>query len=236
MSNNLDLPQVTETQNNKTTTINDQAGAFDAALTENLSVDFSSADITLSDTQFRRNIGFTSASLTTARILTVPAIKRFFFVDNRAGTDTLTVTVGTTSFMMTAGEVASFITDGTANGLSLVANSNAAPFDIASFVGGTPTASVSVLSYISSRIIKFLSGLSNSQAYVGTAPDAETVFTINKNGSSVGSITFASGSQNATFTMTTDTQFDPGDVLEVVAPSDLNSLSDLMITLAGTRN
>jgi hypothetical protein len=39
MTNNLDLAQVAPSQNNKETTINDQAGQLDAALTEVLTIE-----------------------------------------------------------------------------------------------------------------------------------------------------------------------------------------------------
>jgi hypothetical protein len=57
MSNNLDLAQVAPSQNNKETTINDQAGQLDAALAEVLTigVDETNAYV-LSASQLRRNV------------------------------------------------------------------------------------------------------------------------------------------------------------------------------------
>jgi hypothetical protein len=60
MSNNLDLAQVAPSQNNKETTINDQAGQLDAALTARLAL---------------------AVTSTNARALTSTELRRYFFFD-----------------------------------------------------------------------------------------------------------------------------------------------------------
>lgn len=236
MSNNLDLTQMTSNQIDKHVTNNDGNGELDAALTESLDVDFTSSDATLSDTDFRRHFEFNATNLSTARTLTVPNIKRFFFVNNESGTDTLTVVRGATSIVIEAGENGLFYCDGTTDGLIQAAGGGAAKYDVGAFVGGVPTVSVSVLSYPFPRSVTFPSGLTNSQGYAGTAPSAQTDFDIQRNGVSVGTMGFANGSQTAVFTMASATQYTIGQRLEVIAPANLNGLSDLMMSLAGTED
>lgn len=117
MSNNLNLDQVAEAQTSKEVTINDQAGQLDAAVTETLDVDFTSGNVSLTDVQFRRQFQFNATNLSVARTLTVPQIKRFFFVNNAAGTATLNVIRGSTSIQLAAAANGLFYTDGTTNGL-----------------------------------------------------------------------------------------------------------------------
>lgn len=236
MSNNLDLTQLVDTSVDKETLINDKGGELDAALTETLDVDFTSTSQTLSNTNFRRHFQFNATNLSVARDLTVPAIKRFFFVNNAAGTATLSVVRGSTSIGIEAGANGLFYTDGTTNGLVQAAGGGATRYDVGAFVGGVPTVSVSVLSYPFPRSVTFPSGLTNSQGYAGTAPSAQTDFDIRRNGVSVGTMGFANGSQTAVFTMASDTQYTAGQRLEVVAPANLNGLSDLMMALAGSED
>lgn len=120
-TNNIGITQVSPTQDGKTVTINDAFGAYDSAITESLDLDFTSADVTLTDSQFRGAFSFVATNLSTARLLTVPAIKRFFFVDNSAGTDTLSVVRGSTSIDMLPGGNGLFYADGTTDGLTQAA-------------------------------------------------------------------------------------------------------------------
>ena len=117
MSNNLNLAQITAAQTNKHVTSNTADGQLDAAITETLSVDFTSGNVSLTDPQFRGAFAFIAANLSAPRNLTVPAIKRFFFVNNAAGTAILSIVRGTTTLEVEAGSNGLFYTDGSANGL-----------------------------------------------------------------------------------------------------------------------
>lgn len=120
MSNNLNLAQVTAGQTSKEVTINQQAGEIDAALTEVLISDYTSADETLSDAEYRGAMVFESSNLTVARALNVPQIKKLSVVDNSAGTNTLTVTRSAGTVVVPAGVITMVYTDGTTNGVILV--------------------------------------------------------------------------------------------------------------------
>jgi hypothetical protein len=84
MTNNLDLAQVAPSQNNKETTINDQAGQLDAALTEVLTIAVDDTNVyVLTDDQFRRHFLIVvtegSPAPTAAIALQAPAIRRGLF-------------------------------------------------------------------------------------------------------------------------------------------------------------
>lgn len=111
MSNNLSLPQVAPNQNQKEVTINDQAFALDAAITEVLQVDLSSGSEILTNAEFTRHFLFVGAGQTAAATLTVPAIKRFFAVQN-AGDFDLSISVDSSSVTVPAGESALIYSNG----------------------------------------------------------------------------------------------------------------------------
>ena len=236
MSNNLDLTLVTENQNNKEATIATMGGELDAALTETFDADFTSGNITLSNSEFRRAINFVASNLSVARTMTCPALKKFFVVDNTAGTATLDVIVGSTSITMVIGEIATFFSDGTTNGLDLISNSNAAPFDIGSFYAGVPVASAALMRFVFTRAVTFPSGLTGSQGLLLTAATAQTDVDIQKNGVSVGTMRWAAAGTVATFIAASPISFAIGDEIRLIAPGTADAtLSDLYFTLAGTR-
>jgi len=134
MSNNIGRTEVTAGQNQKEVTINDSDGRIDAAVTEILISDYTAGNIVLTASQFEQAVLFRSSNLTVARSLTVVAVKKFFIVDNTAGTATLTVTLGSTTIGVSATEVSNFYTDGTTNGLTSVADAG-----VTTFLGLTDT-------------------------------------------------------------------------------------------------
>jgi Protein of unknown function (DUF2793) len=112
----------------------------------------------------------------------------------------------------------------------------AQPYDVGAFSEAAPTASQIMLRHVFARQVIFPSGLSPSQGVAGTAATGSTVFDIQKNGSSAGSMTFAASGTTATFAMSTQTTFAAGDKLTVVAPATPDAtLAKIAFTLAGTR-
>lgn len=118
-----------------------------------------------------------------------------------------------------------------------IAAAPGAPFDIATFIAGLPGANETVLRYVFARAVTFADEFGPSRASAGAAATASTVFTAKKNGTSVGTITFAASGTTGTFVTTgTTVSFAAGDVLELVAPASADgTLADISVTLAGTR-
>ena len=109
--------------------------------------------------------------------------------------------------------------------------------DIASFYPGTPTASAIVMKIKPARTLVLPINLTLSVADAEVAATGSTVFSIKKNGSSIGSITFGVGASAGTFTFSSEETLIGGtDKLTIVAPvsPDL-TLADISITLAATR-
>lgn len=243
MSNNLNLDQVAANQDQKEVTINDQAAQLDAAITEILDVDFTGAnsagEITLTATQFRRSFEFRVSSITGAKTIILPAsVKRSIFsVVNEDSADTVTVKKGSASFAVSAGNRGIFSTDGTTNNLVKLAENSASgtPVDVALFVGGKPDNAELVMYIPFNRTVVFPAGLATSHAKANVASTSTKVFDIQKNGASVGSITFTA-SVTGVFAMAAQQTFNAGDTLGVVAPASQDAtLADIGINIAGTR-
>lgn len=107
--------------------------------------------------------------------------------------------------------------------------------NISFFAGGTPTASEIVARYIAVEAFDIASGATGSYGKLATAPSGgSVVFDIQHNGSSIGSLTFSSGSTTGSFSIGSLTSFDPGDTLDFIAPSNLRSCEDLSVSVLGS--
>jgi hypothetical protein len=110
------------------------------------------------------------------------------------------------------------------------------PYDVGAMVTGAPDADAVCLRYKFPREVTFPAGLAPSQGVAEVAATADTDFDIQQNGVSVGTMSFAAAATSATFGMTSETVFDVGDVLTVIAPSSPDAtLADISFVLAGTR-
>jgi hypothetical protein len=105
-------------------------------------------------------------------------------------------------------------------------------YDVSGEVAGTPIASSKCLNFKSSRAWTLAS--SGSVAACLTAPTGNTDFDVQKNGVSIGTIAFTNAGTSGTVTITVATAFAAGDLLTVVAPAALNSISTPYWTFAGT--
>ena len=90
----LAIPLVAPTQNDKTTTLNDMSLALEGAANDQLAVDMSGGNVTLTATQYTRFNVFNCSGLTADRNLIVPMTKRVFAVRNNSA---FSVIVGGTS-------------------------------------------------------------------------------------------------------------------------------------------
>lgn len=89
--------------------------------------------------------------------------------------------------------------------------------------------------HLFARTVTFPTNFAASRATVSTAPTGAAAFAILKNGTQVGTITFANGSKNGTFSGASTT-FVAGDKLTIRAPSPRNAtLSGMLFVLAGAR-
>lgn len=123
-----------------------------------------------------------------------------------------------------------------ANGSGGGGSAPAQPFDLTAFYPGVPPASALVTRVPVARAVTFPSGLTGSIGKASAAATAPTVFSVRKNGASVGTITFAAGATSATFSAASAITLAVGDLVSIHAPSTADStLADVGIVLAGTR-
>lgn len=109
------------------------------------------------------------------------------------------------------------------------------PYDIPCFKNGKPAASEIVCAMVFTRAVKLPASLTGSVWKAGTAATGSSAFDIRKNGSSIGTITFAAAGTTATFTFASAVSFASGDVLTILAPGTQDAtLADLRGTLAGS--
>lgn len=109
-------------------------------------------------------------------------------------------------------------------------------YDVAVFFPGTGEDGFqTVLLLVAGRAFTLPASLTGSEGYAITAPDAETVFDIEKNGSAVGTVTFPAGTNEATFSFGSEVTWNNGDTLEIVGPEYADAyLADFSINLRGT--
>jgi hypothetical protein len=93
-----------------------------------------------------------------------------------------------------------------------------------------------LLHLVALRASTLPAGLTGTQGYTGTAPTAQADLEIQKNGVSIGTVTFAASGNTATFTFASEVSFTAGHRLAVMAPGSQDaSLADLSITFLGKR-
>ena len=109
-------------------------------------------------------------------------------------------------------------------------------YDIAIDVPSRPGSGSVLGKWVAPSLVTFRAGLSESQANADVAANAETVFSLKKNGAEFATITFAAAATTATFACASDTDFEAGDVLTLVAPSPRDdTLADIAFTIVGFR-
>jgi hypothetical protein len=137
----------------------------------------------------------------------------------------------------TDGNVPIFDTDGKLIDSGTAPGGGGGPYDIVCSLAGKPDASEAVLEMTFTRTVNFAGNFSGSYGTVGTNPTSTATYTVNKNGSSIGTIVVSTGGV-VTFTTTSGAtqSFAAGDRLDVTAPGTQDAtLSDAAFTLAGTR-
>jgi len=107
--------------------------------------------------------------------------------------------------------------------------------DISVFIPGEPESDEIVARFISVREITIPAGFLGSYAYAQLPPSGSVVFTVKKNGFSVGTIEFPAETQEGVFTAADEIELAPGDRLDIVSPVATLGISDIGITFAGSR-
>jgi hypothetical protein len=105
--------------------------------------------------------------------------------------------------------------------------------DISGWSPGIPSDGTTLLMYAVGRSMTLPTGLTDSRVAAGTAATASAVLSIKKNGTEIGTATFAASGTSATLAATSATTLSSGDMITVVAPATEDAtLADIAITLA----
>jgi hypothetical protein len=114
--------------------------------------------------------------------------------------------------------------------------SKKAPYIVAAFYPGVLAASALCLRHSSVFAVDFPVDLAGSYSKSGAVATAETVFSVQKNASEFGTITFAISGATGTFVAASATSFAAGDVLAIVGPATADAtLADVDFELKGLR-
>ena len=110
-------------------------------------------------------------------------------------------------------------------------------YDVFIFAQGLPGNDEEIIRINASRTFYLPVNAGLSTASLRVPPSGgSAVFTIRKNGTSVGTVTFADASNSGVFSVPGEVTYNQGDVLSLTAPSTVNlAVRDLAITLACMR-
>jgi hypothetical protein len=121
------------------------------------------------------------------------------------------------------------------NGAALVPVTE--PFDLGLHLPDLSTAGALLAEIVLARPVDFPAAFTGSTGYARiAAATAETVLDVQKNGSNIGTVTFAAAGATPTFGLASSTSFAAGDRLGIVNedPADA-TLAGVSLTFAGTR-
>lgn len=241
----LNITAVASGQNNKETTINDADIALERATNDILEVNMSAGNVTLTVAQFTRHMVFRATAMPGNRQLTIPnnvgagasTAKRVFAVIHDTDADyDLTITTGVgggTNVVLKKAMRALISSDGTHLRLVTVAGGDAG-ISIAAYVPGETPAATTLLRYTSATDFVLPAGLVGSFGSAFIPPDGGAVsFDLRLNDVSFGSMDFADGDDQATFSLASQRVIEPGDVISVNTPSDTYGMADISFTLLG---
>ncbi|MEJ6846760.1 hypothetical protein V3589_11145 [Sinorhizobium fredii] len=109
--------------------------------------------------------------------------------------------------------------------------------ELSFFAGGTPTANELLFRYEVRRPFAIPAGMAGSGGSSGAAATGAAALSVKKNGTQVGTATWAAAGTAATLAMASATSFAVGDVLTVTAPATPDTtLADVSMTIAATLN
>jgi hypothetical protein len=238
MSNNISGTRLTENQAQKYISTNDQQEEMDAFLTELVTVPITASNtftLTLLQNTRAQHYSVTNSGATNACTLNLQSVKRGLF--------TVTNSIGFNLTVQISGQpgVPPVLNTGSSrllrcDGVNVYNVTIDQPLDIAAQFGSTPGAGSVVFERVTSaETFKTPINFTGSQGYCRVAPSGSTAFTVKKNTTSLGTITFAGGSNTATFIAAAAISFNAGDRISIEAPGALNGIADLSFTLIANR-
>lgn len=236
----LAIPEIAETQNNKYLTHNDAVAWLEAMANDiftNTSV--GASPVTLSELQATQYFIYRLGGLTGNQNLVFPSeingnnAKRVFCVRNEDAVDNVTVkaSTGTGATVVLAPGSTMFIAQNFEDMWALsVINS----YDVAFYVAGEPGDGAIIGAFVATRPFTLFDDFAGSRGHCAVNPTATAVFDVQKNGSSIGSVSISTGGAFTFATTGGGASFAAGDRLTIVAPSPQDTtLADVAISFFG---
>ena len=101
---------------------------------------------------------------------------------------------------------------------------------------GSPDSAEIIMRHPAAIAFKLPQNLTNSQFISNVACNATASFTLNKNGSPIGTVEFGTGQTSGSATFSSEVSFAIGDIFTIEAPDPADStLADLGFTIKGTK-
>lgn len=237
----LQIPTMAESDTGKYLILNSAIQQLEDSINRKLDLNFTSGNITLTESQFTRYGYFRATNVSVARDLTVPATvgtspvvttNRLFVVQN-TGTATLTVKhpTGTTASVW-AGKTAVIFADGT-NVIEVSTTNKHRDLHYTFF--GNPTSSQLIGLKVSARSIVFPANFSGSYGYCRVNPGAGYNIDVRDASGSIGTVTIsAAGAFTFVTAGGTAKTLAAGGRLELVAPAGVDTTEDITIVFTGT--
>jgi hypothetical protein len=241
-SPNLGITHLTQAQNQKHVTVNDAIDALDNAFTDHRTDLSFPADANYEPTgsiitaSYSIDVG-SDTDLTVTRDFIIPDTSKSFLIENSTtGDQTIRVirTSGGTGIYIANGDRKLLFCDGT----NVLLATGESPYEMGGFIPGTPAISTMIYKVVVARTVTFPDEFVGAQGHAETAPSGgSVVFEIKKNGSPIGTMTFASAADTSTFatTATVPEVLDAGDRFEVHTPGNMNAIADISFMFTGTR-
>ena len=117
---------------------------------------------------------------------------------------------------------------------TFVAGTEEESYDLAVTVSGAPADAAIVMRFIAPRQFTIPEGFAGSLSSAGTAATASTIFTIKRNATTEGTITFSASGSTGVFAQSTsgDMVIAKGEVISIEAPATADTtLADISMTL-----
>ena len=242
----LSIPQISPTQNGKSTTHNNAVDILEAAMGARLQKSTAGTTaITLTQNECTRYRYYDIQPGTASGAFDVvfkgdinsgSANREYIVANNTAYTVTFKSDAAGTTVILTTGQRALVRQD--ADNLTEIMRyyGSTVPYDVGLSITDQPDDGVEVLKIVAVRAIDFADEFAGSRGHVGTNPTATAAFDVKKNGSTVGSVSI---STSGVFTFTTTAagvSLAAGDRLSVHAPSPQDAtLANVGIMFHGTR-
>lgn len=243
ISTNLGFTLVEVSQEDKEGAINNAINGLDTSLSGRLVHDMTSdANYTIDtgvDEHYNLIIEITDTGnlLTTTRNIIFPNITQAHIFKNSTAQSLVAKTVGGSGVTVSTGDIALIYSNGTnIEYISSASTSTGSPYYLHFFYPGL-SSNNDILSFIVfMNTVEYTAGLAGSYVKALIAATGTVTYSMRKNDIQFGTFTFSAGSAIGSFTMASDTLFNAGDTLKVVAPASADAtLAGISLNLKGTK-